>query len=496
MSAPIITLSDYLERQSGTTFKKLYQQPSTAFAIFRRMLPSLAKTFVMALLYMPKPLSLADLDTWAKPDARKQKDHALAILRVLHIVLITAPSREKPQEVSLTPNFKKSLRLALEGGGSSHNTFGVPSSLPVPPNVDIPFLDKFARTRWDAILHYVVNSVEGDEFAQRPSKRLHSGGSKLQDTVKELLVAGGLVERRGGSISISKTGFTFLLQESNAQVWTLLLQWLEAVNAAGGDHSAMAVDMLSFLFMLGTLELGQAYDTEELSEQRRNMLPSLVDFGLVYIPPGNTSQYFPTRLATTLTSGSSALRSASSALAAATAEGPNASGGGQGEATKGSIIIETNYRLYAYTSTPLQIAILGLFAELRFRFAGMVTGRLDRESIKRAISYGITADQVIEYLAAHAHEQMHRTATLRKKPVLPPTVVDQIRLWQLETERMKIMRGFLFRDFDSQAEYDDLAKYADEIGVLLWRSDARQLFFASKVDQLSVFLKARKKAAQ
>lgn len=34
-------LSDYLEKLPGTTFRKLYQQPSTAFAIFRRMLPPL-----------------------------------------------------------------------------------------------------------------------------------------------------------------------------------------------------------------------------------------------------------------------------------------------------------------------------------------------------------------------------------------------------------------------------------------------------------------------
>jgi hypothetical protein len=34
-------LSDYLEKLPGTTFRKLYQQPSTAFAIFRRMLPAL-----------------------------------------------------------------------------------------------------------------------------------------------------------------------------------------------------------------------------------------------------------------------------------------------------------------------------------------------------------------------------------------------------------------------------------------------------------------------
>jgi len=41
MATNSLQLGDYLEKLPGTTFRKLYQQPSTAFAIFRRMLPHL-----------------------------------------------------------------------------------------------------------------------------------------------------------------------------------------------------------------------------------------------------------------------------------------------------------------------------------------------------------------------------------------------------------------------------------------------------------------------
>ncbi|KAJ4152535.1 RNA polymerase II transcription factor B 52 kDa subunit [Fusarium falciforme] len=135
--APSLQLAEYLEKLPGTTFRKLYQQPSTAFAIFRRMLPHLAKTFVMRILYSPKPILLTDLDDWVKPSAKRQKDQALSILRVLYIVQITAPSKERPQEMQLTANFKTSLRLALSGGGT-HNSFGVPSNLQVPPRSTSP----------------------------------------------------------------------------------------------------------------------------------------------------------------------------------------------------------------------------------------------------------------------------------------------------------------------------------------------------------------------
>lgn len=506
--SPALTLSDYLEKLPGTTFRRLYQQPSTAFAIFRRMLPNLAKTIVMAILYMPAPLLLDDLETWVKPEAKRQRDQALSILRRLNIINISSPTRDNPkQSMTLTTNFRTSMRLALEGGGD-HQSFGVPSSLPVPANVDIAFLDRYARRKWEDILHYVVNSVTvGDSRMSGPGDK-----SGPKSSVKELLVAGRLVDRHStGIISITQAGFTFLLQEANAQVWTLLLQWLEAADVANKRHSAGektprghgldSVDMLSFLFMLASLELGRAYDTQALTEMRRNMLPDLVDFGLIYIDTSNAGQYFPTRLATTLTSGASALRSVSSGFDAAigaSADGGSNSGsgapdGGSSGQSKGFIILETNYRLYAYTSSPLQISVLALFCDLRHRFAGMVTGRLSRPSIRRAIGYGITADQIISYLATHAHEQMHRAAARDGKPVLPPTVVDQIRLWQLENERMRTHKGFLFKEFESQTEYDKVARYAEEIGVLVWRSDVRQLFFASRHEQLRDYLKLIKR---
>ncbi|GFP54796.1 general transcription and DNA repair factor IIH subunit TFB2 [Trichoderma asperellum] len=487
---PSLHLAEYLERLPGTTFKKLYQQPSTAFAIFRRMLPHLAKTFVMRMLFMPNPMTLNDLDVWVKPEAKRKKDQSLSILRGLHIVQISAPSKEKPQEIQLMSNFKRSLRLALTGGGN-HNSFGVPSSLLIPPEIDLLFLDRYARKKWEDVLHFVVSSVGYKSVGD---------GSGPNKGVKELLIAGRLVDRRpNGGLGITQAGFTFLLQEANAQVWTLLLLWLDVLGNNKGS-GLDPVDMLSFLFMLASLELGRAYDTNALTEERRNMLPSLVDFGLIYIPQHKRSMFFPTRLATTLTSGGNSLRTISEGVTAATQSAQTSQqslgplGGGGGEQQAGSVVIETNYRLYAYTQSALQIAVLALFAKLNMRFPDMVAGRLSRASIRQAINFGITADQIISYLAAHAHEQMHRTAALTNKPVLPPTVVDQIRLWQLENERMKTTSGFLFRDFTDDKDYLDTARFSEEIGVLVWRNDHARMFFANKHEQIKDFLKTRKRA--
>ncbi|KAI1080018.1 transcription factor Tfb2 [Whalleya microplaca] len=483
MSANSNSLSQYLEQLPGTTFRKLYQQPSTAFAIFRRMLPHLAKTIVMAILYSPTPFPLSDLDIWVKPTSSREKDKAIAILRSLHII--------QPQSLTLTANFKNSLRLALQGGGD-HKSFGVPSTQPVPSEVDQAFLDRYARKKWDDILHFVVNAV-GFGSAEKGSN--NANGPK--QSVKDLLLGGRLVERRGVTLNITQAGFTFLLQEANAQVWTLLLLWLEAAdvaNASGGSRANLdSVDMLSFFFLLASLEFGRAYSTDALPDTRRNLLPFLVDFGLIYIPHSSPHQFFPTRLATTLTSSDTALRSVSAGFSAVSSGEGGAAGS---EQDKCSIILETNFRMYAYVHSPLHIAVLSLFSDLKFRFRGLASGHLTRASIRRAIDMGITSDQIIAYLTTHADEQMYRHAAAANKPVLPPVVIDQIRLWQIDTERMRTRDGYLFKDFEEYKEYRAVADFADNVGVCAWRNDRKGVLFVTKMEQIKDFMKARKKAAE
>ena len=58
---------------------------------------------------------------------------------------------------------------------------------------------------------------------------------------------------------------------------------------------------------------------------------------------------------------------------------------------------------------------------------------------------------------------------------------------------MKTTGGFLFQDFDDAKEYLAVVAFAEEIGVLLWKSDRKGQFFASRVEQIRDFLRSRKK---
>ncbi|KAI9723063.1 MAG: RNA polymerase II transcription factor B 52 kDa subunit, partial [Chrysothrix sp. TS-e1954] len=459
------------EQLPGNQLKRLYRQPSTALAVFRRMLPHLAKTFVLAMLYMRDPLPVSDLDAWVRPESRGERDIALELLERLHI-LATIQDPGKSRAYRISKPFVSSLRLALTGGGN-HQSFGVPSDDPDGTKVGAAELDKYARERWDGILYFIVGSTG----AIQNSSATISQGSKY------LLSLGYFVETQGASAAITQTGFSFLLQEVNTQIWSLLIVYLENAEKLQMD----SIEVLSFLFTLGSLEVGQDYSTNTLSPTQLQMLDDLNDMGIVYRQSPKATRFYPTRLATTLNSDSDAVIPSLSG---------NALGvGGVSTDQKGFIIVETNYRIYAYTNSQLRIDILSLFAKLGFRYPNLVTGRLTKESIQRAISRGITSQQIISYLAAHAHPVMTarssagQAASQHAHACLPPTVVDQIRLWQLEGDRMKATSGFLFKEFFNYQQYKDCLDYADTIGVLVWKNEAKKLFFVTRHEQIASYLK-------
>ena len=428
-----------------------------------------------------------------------ERENALDLLHRYHIFSDTVVNSARAY--ILTENFAWSLRQALTGAGEAQS-FGEVSTTPSTPLVRVEDLDDFARQQWEGIVGYMVGSSAVPIDAATPT-------ADPSARVVELLKAGHLIEltgssSRGHTPKITKQGFAFVLQNVNTQVWALLFLYVD--NAEIFGMSKVAV--LSFLFLVSSLELGLAYSKARLDQTQQRILSNLSDFGIVYQPltsSGALAPYFyPTRLATTLTSDSgTALSSTNSNLAsslAASSTSSSATG-----TSNGFIIIETNYRIYAYTSSPLQIALLSLFTNLRSRHPNLVTGKMTKRSVQRAVQAGITADQIIAYLTSHAHPQMRRHAQAdctrrseggRASSLLPATIVDQIHLWQLERDRMTTTPGFLLKDFLSQTEYEAPCKYADEIGVLVWKNDRKRMFFVSRIEGVRSLMSTQKGRAR
>jgi transcription initiation factor TFIIH subunit 4 len=433
----------------------------------------------MSMVFDAEHVSYKNLDDWINGNGKAEQAEAFRSLRALHILGLSG------QTIRMNPVFKKSFKNVLTGTNIG-NSFGVVCDTEDSHRVNIDFLDRYASNRWETILHFMV----GTELDEIPNQ-----------AVLTLLKHSGLMEgKTPKAMTITNEGFQFLLQDVNAQLWTLLLQYLRMSATLQMDP----VDVLNFIFMLGSLELGKDYSLSALSETQVNMLGDLRDYGLIYQRKSTSRRFYPTRLATTLTSDASTLRSASAAMNKVIEDAKEMASNDTFE-NAGTIIIETNFKLYAYTNSPLQIAVLNLFVHLKQRFANLVTGQITRESIRRALLNGITADQIIAYLETHAHPQLIRSAEeqLGKKieadghtndslEILQPTIKDQIKLWQLELDRIVAFKGTLFTDFTTHDEYERIRKYTEEIGCLLWYENSKRKLFVTEEGKTQVIMYAKR----
>lgn len=251
-------------------------------------------------------------------------------------------------------------------------------------------------------------------------------------------------------MTITSQGFQFLLEDRQTQLWQILMIYLARKQRKG----EAAADILSLFFSLGCMQLGQDYSASKSFRhlvQGQQCLDDLEQYGFIYrrqvVNGRKSDQFFPTHLATSLCSGDTTVNRTASAD------------------DKRFLILETNYRVYAYTSNELEIAILNLFVNITIRYPNLVVGHLDRKHVKAAMDKGISAYQIISYLTTHAHPQMYN----HPPPLLHPSVTDQLHLWDRERNRVQAQ----------DSEWLELQLHADETAVS-FEFKSKELFEACR----------------
>ncbi|BFZ20616.1 hypothetical protein BsWGS_23655 [Bradybaena similaris] len=439
-------LHSYLRTLSPQDLDKLYCHPATCLAVFRD-LPELARYYIMRILFVEQAVAQAMVHQWSTAPVVEQLEAVAAMVELR--VWFEQPLPGGMPGWILNHVFRTSFRTALLGGGAPW--IGHKELTPDRYSKDIPFLDKYALDRWECVLHFMVGSTEGTDGVNKD--------------ITDVLLHSGLMAIDEGEPLITAEGFQFLLLDTSSQVWFFLLQYLETVQS----RNLNLVECLSFLFQLNFSTLGKDYCTEAMSENQLRFLQHLREFGLVYQRKRKSNRYYPTRLVVNIVSG----------LAKTNIDNHR----------PGFIIVETNYRIYAYTDSPLQVALLALFSETLYRFPNMLVANLSRTSVRAALARGITADQILHFLRSHAHPEM-----LKNNPIIPATISDQIKLWELERDRFKFSDGVMYNQFLSQSDFELLRNYAKDIGVLVWEMAEKRVIIVTKSghDEVKKFWKRQR----
>lgn len=144
------------------------------------------------------------------------------------------------------------------------------------------------------------------------------------------------------------------------------------------------VKVLSFVLQLGFCSLGIDYPCDNDDEQMSRVIQHFRELGLIFKRKGSSKRFYPTRLS----------------LSISIAGAPRT---GNQESQDQFIVVETNYRIYAYTDSDLHYAIISLFSDVLYRFPFMIVAQMSRDSIQQSADYGITAKQILHYLRSSAH---------------------------------------------------------------------------------------------
>lgn len=292
-------------------------------------------------------------------------------------------------------------------------------------------LEAYPLERWEQILHFMVGLR--DEGFQGVSS------DTRQALINSKLI---VIEPNEPMPCITSDGFQFLLMDTKSQIWLFVLKFLELIDE---KTPAALTECLTFLLQLNFLTLGRDYSTAGLSDTILGFLQTLREIGLIYQRSRKDGRFYPTKLVIDLASGLRDVRT--------------------DVHRKGFIIVESNFRLYAYTDSRLQIALIALFCEIHYRFPNVVIGLITRDSVRQAFKSGMSAQQIINYLLMHAHPNVCD----REHPI-PDTVIDQINLWEREREKILFTEGRLYSQFNSQSDFDLLQKYAKDHGYLIYEN--------------------------
>lgn len=245
--------------------------------------------------------------------------------------------------------------------------------------------------------------------------------------------------------SVTQLGFQFLLADTYSQLWQLLKEYIARAERQSSTELASA---LGFLLQLG-FQGERPLCCSELDAQQRDIAAHMAQLGVLFAFRADGEVWLkPTRLAVLMASGSSS--------------SPAAAG-------DGFVVVETNARVYAYTSSPVRQAILRLFVRCDVLLPNLFVGTITRESATAALESGVGAEQIIGYLRQHAHPRV-----ANRIPIVPGVVADQIRLWQRDLQRVSYKASVYYKNFEAEELYRRVVAYIEDLRALLSRDDVKK----------------------
>ncbi|OII71776.1 transcription factor TFIIH [Cryptosporidium ubiquitum] len=136
------------------------------------------------------------------------------------------------------------------------------------------------------------------------------------------------------------------------------------------------------------------------------------------------------------------------------------------------IIVQSNFRIYCYTASPLQAKILRHLCQVKVRGPNIICGILSRKGLLSAYSMGVSAEQILRFFSSNAHPMILRRFMLEGTSIVPMNVETQLKLWEKDRNRLKISHSSTFSDWGTSTNdiqlYSQTVLYAKSKDILLY----------------------------
>jgi transcription initiation factor TFIIH subunit 4 len=327
---------------------RLYADAFTTMTVFRS-LPPVAKQIIMRLLISEGQIKCSVLDTWLCNDSVSKQVFRVALNRLegLHIF-------QKQKDIWIVNDkFLASLRKSVNNEVKVDATSFNQDENEVPIATDV--LDQHAHNAWERMLHFMVNCSD-PQHPPAPSVKAFLVESKLMsyDSFDDT------------GYAISDAGLVFLFKNRQQQVWDCVLTYLDIFFRCQLANQPIATQMLiqdqafQILFRMSFLQPNQGYSFEQLEGSQQIIVADFVDLGLLYAPPeagdpqsANNAEEMNAGVARRSFYGTALSQKLGSCLDLADRE------------HNGFLLVETNFAVFAYTTSPVHFAMLKLFVDLQ-----------------------------------------------------------------------------------------------------------------------------------
>ncbi|KAI5149759.1 transcription initiation factor TFIIH subunit 4 [Nematocida ausubeli] len=257
----------------------------------------------------------------------------------------------------------------------------------------------------------VRSSADSSDIYSTVLYKTISSKPNANKTVRRLMLNTGIVSKDG----LTHKGFNFLLTGRKNQMWTLVLAHIQEDLATRQEEVLVMCE-----FLVKDPKRMYAIDVS----YRSKMLDLFESLGLITFERGLV------RFSSTFS------------LLFDDEEG--------GEKF---LTLESNFRLYIYSNRPLDVFIISLFSIKIREFPNMIVAMINEDSIRQALTYGITAGQIRVYLNQNS---MHK---------INENVLEQIRLWEKRMNRIHAWESYIFSNFLNYKDFLLVESYCENNNV-------------------------------